>query len=159
MKQELQLGSVLSDPECTIHSSMTKSTSYETEMPNSVAGVNVHTGSAFHDKPLATTAVQKAQNSWTAGTELVKDERRAMKCEYVVWLLLSDLHNGIAPCWWIWVKWRVQNGLKSSIPVGLGTTWSRSKLSGLLQERLKTMYSWVFWTLIRDAIQWCLVSF
>lgn len=58
---------------------MTKCPSYDPVMPHKYAGIKVDTSAAFHNIMLVANAIRKAQESQATSTELVEDEKKAMK--------------------------------------------------------------------------------
>lgn len=89
----------LNDPELIMKETMTEFSSYEIQLPQKYAGVNVNTAAAFHDRVLAEIDVLKAQESLATGIEIVDDEMMVMKSESII-EQLSRTSVASSPTFW-----------------------------------------------------------
>lgn len=91
----LNVTAVLSDPERVNHKEMTPSLLYENAKPQESARILMETAAPYWNSKLAATAVQMVQENQAAGTELVKDEEKAMKSGYVIEQSSRDTCNEV----------------------------------------------------------------
>lgn len=89
------LAASLSSPELMMRKTMTRSLFYETAKLHEAARIKMDTAAAFHRRTLAATTVQETQESEVAGIELVEDEWKAMKSEYVTGKSSQDTRNPV----------------------------------------------------------------